>query len=188
MKLARKALVHYIDSTFGGETPDWFLVGSDLEELSVELNPDVESVENILGETSVRDNGYEPSTAVDPYYANPEDSIYEKLRDIAMERKKGDACKSKILEVLIEDTEAESHLAFLEDIIVKPTSYGGGTEGVSIPFDVHFAGNRKKGAVVLKDRVPVFTEGAVPVGSSTAGNGTASDPDSGTAPDGADDE
>ena len=157
MKLERKALAHYLDSTFGGEVPSWFLIGSDLEELAVELNPDVESVENILGETSVRDNGYEPSTAVDPYYANPEDAIYEKLRDIAMERKKGDACKSKILEVIIEDTKATSHLAFQEDVVVKPTSYGGGTDGVAIPFDVHFAGNRKKGTVTIVDGVPTFT-------------------------------
>ena len=157
MKLERKALAHYLDSSFGGTAPAWFLLGSDLEELSVELNPDVESVENILGETSVRDNGYEPSTTVDPYYANPEDAIYPKLRDIALERKKGDACKSKILEVIIEDTEAQTHLAFQEDVIVKPTSYGGGVEGVAIPFDVHFAGNRKKGTVKITEGVPTFT-------------------------------
>ncbi|MGN0506636.1 MAG: hypothetical protein ACI4FZ_08750 [Lachnospiraceae bacterium] len=158
-KLERKALAHYLDSSFGGVQAAWFLLGADLEELSVELNPDVESVTNILGETSVRDNGYEPSATADPYYANPEDAIYEKIRDIALERKKGDACKTKILEVIIEDTKDASHLAFVEDVIVKPTSYGGGTDGVAIPFDVHFAGNRKKGTVTITEGVPVFTEG-----------------------------
>lgn len=156
-KLERKALAHYLDSTFGGTQPEWFILGADLEELAVELNPDVESVTNILGETSVRDNGYEPSATADPYYANPDDSIYEKIRDIAMERKKGDACKTQILEVIVEDTKATSHLAFVEDVIVKPTSYGGGTDGVAIPFDVHFAGNRKKGTVTITDGTPVFT-------------------------------
>ena len=158
-KLERKALAHYLDSSFGGVQAAWFLLGADLEELSVELNPDVESVKNILGETSVRDNGYEPSATADPYYANPEDAIYEKIRDIALERKKGEACKTKILEVIIEDTKDASHLAFVEDVIVKPTSYGGGTDGVAIPFDVHFAGNRKKGTVTITEGVPVFTEG-----------------------------
>lgn len=160
MKLERKALAHYLDSNFGKEAPAWFLIGSDLEELSVELNPDIESVENILGETSVRDNGYEPSTTVDPYYANPTDSIYAPIRDIALERKKGDSCKTKILEVLIEETAADSHLAFQEDVIVKPTSYGGGVEGVAIPFDVHFAGNRVNGTVKIADGVPTFTPDA----------------------------
>ncbi len=156
-KLERKAMAHYLDSTFGGPQPDWFILGADMEELAVELNPDVESVTNILGETSVRDNGYEPSATADPYYANPDDAIYPKLRDIAMERLKGDACKTQILEVVIEDTKAESHLAFVEDVIVKPTSYGGGTDGVAIPFDVHFAGNRQKGTVKITDKKPVFT-------------------------------
>lgn len=169
MKLERKALAHYLDSSFGGEAPAWFLIGSDLEELSVELNPDIESVENILGQTSVRDNGYKPSTTVDPYYANPTDSIYKPIRDIAMERKKGDSCKTKILEVIIEDTEAKNHLAFQEDVIVKPTSYGGSTDGVAIPYDVHFAGNRKKGYVVITEGVPVFTEGEQPVTDNTTG-------------------
>ena len=172
MKLERKALAHYLDSTFGGEKPDWFLIGSDVEELSVELNPDVESVENILGQTSVRDNGYEPSTTVEPYYANTTDSIYKPIRDIAMMRKKGDACKSKILEVIIEDTEAENHLAFQEDVIVKPTSYGGGVEGIAIPFDVHFAGNRKKGTVTITNGVPVFTEETKTTTGNEAGAGS----------------
>ncbi len=157
MKLERSAMGHYLDSTFGGDKPSWFRLGVDMDDFSVELNPDVETKKNILGETSVKDNGYEPSATADPYYANPEDAIYEKIRDIAMERKKGDACKTKYLEVIIEDTEDTEHLAFVEDVIVKPTSYGGGTEGVAIPFDIHFAGNRQKGKVTIADGVPTFT-------------------------------
>lgn len=157
-KLERKALAHYLDSTFNGTAPAWFLLGADLEELSVELNPDIESVKNIIGGVYVKDNGYEPSMSADPYYANPEDEIYEKIRDIALERKRGDECRTKILEVIIEDTKDANHLAFMEDVIVKPTSYGGGTDGVAIPFDVHFAGNRKKGKVTITDGVPAFTE------------------------------
>ena len=149
MKLARKALLHYIDASFGSDSdsPDWFLIGKDIEEMSVELNPDTESVENILGETSVRDNGYEVSLSADPYYANPDDSIYPKLKDIAMNRLKGDECKTKILEVIIED--GEPYDAWVEDCIVKPQSYGGDTSGVSIPFDVLFNGNRKQGTVTI---------------------------------------
>ena len=156
-KLARKAYATYLDSTFGGSTPSWYLVGKDIEEMSVELNPDTESKENILGETSVTDNGYEPSISADPYYANPEDSIYDKLKDIAMNRLKGDSCKTKILEVIIEDTEATTHEAYMEDVIVKPQSYGGDTSGFAIPFDVLFDGNRQKGTVSLSGTTPTFT-------------------------------
>lgn len=156
MKLERKALLHYIDANFGSDSPEWFLIGKDIEDMSVDLNPDTETVKNILGETSVKDNGYEPSMSADPYYANPEDSIYDKIKDIAMQRLKGDACKTKILEVII-DGEDSPYEAYTEDVIVKPQSYGGGTEGVNIPFDVLFDGNRKKGTVTIADKVPTFT-------------------------------
>jgi len=50
-KLERKYLIHYIDSSFGG-TPAYERIGKDLEEYNIELNPDVETIKNIWGETS----------------------------------------------------------------------------------------------------------------------------------------
>ena len=126
MKLKRSYLAHYIDASFGGTgTPKWFLIGKDIEDMSVELNPDTETVKNILDETSVNDNGYEPSMSADPYYANPDDAIYDNLRNIAMNRLTGDACKTKILEVLIEGDSEATHKAWIEVCVVKPQSYGG---------------------------------------------------------------
>lgn len=156
-KLDRKAYATYIDAKFGkSSSPEWFLIGKDIEDMSVELNSQMETVKNILGETSVRDNGYEPSISVTPYYANSTDAIYEHLKNIAMNRLKNDACKTKILEVIIEDTSASSHSAWTEDVIVKPTSYGGDTFGFAIPFDISFDGNRKEGTVTITDGKPTF--------------------------------
>ena len=160
MKLEREALMHFIDASLDASkagTPSWFLIGKDIEEMSVELNPDTETTKNILGETTVKDNGYEPSMSADPYYANPEDSIYEKLRDIAMNRKKGDSCKTRLLEVIVENTSDSSHKAWIEDVIVKPQSYGGDTAGVAIPFDILFNGNRQEGTVTISSGTPTFT-------------------------------
>nr|DAT10826.1 MAG TPA: hypothetical protein [Caudoviricetes sp.] len=166
MKLAREALMHYINSSFGTGSATWFLIGKDIDDMSVELNPDTETTKNILGETTVKDNGYEPSMSADPYYANPEDSIYEKLVDIAMNRLKGDKCKTQILEVIIKDTAETTHQAWVEDVIVKPQSYGGDTSGVSIPFDVLFDGNRKEGTVTIASGVPTFTPKKASQGTS----------------------
>ena len=157
MKLAREALMHYIDSSFGSGDPAWFLIAKDIDAMPADLNPDTETTKTILGETTVKDNGYEPSMSADPYYANPDDSIYNKLVDIAMNRLKGDNCKTKILEVIIKNTEDSSHQAWIEDVIVKPQSYGGDTSGVSIPFDVLFDGNRQEGTVTIASGVPTFT-------------------------------
>lgn len=155
-KLERKAYAFYLDASMKG-TADWFLVGKDMEDFSVDLGVNIETKENILGETSVTDNGYEPSISAEPYYANPGDAIYEPLRDIAMNRKKGAACETKYLEVIIEDPEDSSHKAWIEDCILKPTSYGGDTSGFQIPFDVYPNGNRKEGTVTIVDGKPTFS-------------------------------
>lgn len=156
-KLKRSYLLHYIDATFGGATPEWFLIGKDIEDMSVELNPDTSVVKNILDETVTEDNGYEPSIAADTYYANTSDAIYDKIKDISMNRLTGDDCKTKVLEVLI-DTKEGPHSAWMEDCIVKPQSYGGAQGGVNIPYNISFDGNRKQGTVTLANRVPTFEE------------------------------
>ncbi|WP_313259961.1 hypothetical protein [Lacrimispora sp.] len=167
MKLERKSLIHFLDSSFLNvlASATWFKVGIDMEELAVNLNPDVASSKNIWGESRVTDNGYEPSIDADPYYANPDEAIYPKLRSIAMDRTIGDGCKTLILEVIIEDTEATNHLAYVEEVIVKPQSYGGGTSGINIPYNVSFNGGRKKGYVAaasLASGNPTFTAGTMP--------------------------
>ena len=108
MKLEREALRHYLDSSFKGEMKSavWEVLGDDIEDMSVDLNPDTEQKTNILGKTKVTDKGYEPSMSADPYYADPSKKIYPKIREIAMDRLKGDKCKTLMLEVIVEDTSA----------------------------------------------------------------------------------
>lgn len=156
-KLNRKAHALYVDASMNGVTTDWYLIGKDIEELSIDLGPQVDTVENILGETSVRDNGYQPAISAEPYYADPAENIYEPLVDIAMNRKKGDDCKSKYLEVIIADPEDTEHIAWQEDCILKPTSVGGDTSGLAIPFSIYPNGNRKQGKVTITGGKPTFT-------------------------------
>ena len=157
-KLKRSAHLLYINATPGAETPSWFLIGQDVEDLSVELNPDTETKKNILDEVSIQDNGYEPSFDVDTYYANPSDGVfYEWIKNIAMNRLVGDDCKTQVLEVLI-DKKAGPFDAWIEDAIVKPQSYGGPQGGISIPYNVGFCGNRNQGTATITDKVPSFTK------------------------------
>lgn len=157
-KLKRSAHLFYIDTTFGGTTPSWYLVGKDVEDMSVELNPDVETKKNILDEITINDNGYEPSISVDTYYANPSDGdFYTKVKDIAMNRLTGDDCKTKVLEVVVDKTTGP-YDSWIEDAVIKPQSYGGPQGGISIPYNVHFDGNRKQGTSTLANKVPTFTE------------------------------
>lgn len=166
-KLNREALAHYIDTSWNKLVADvskatFRVLGDDIEEMSVEMNSDTEQTKNILGQTRTNDNGYSPTMDADPFYADPDNAIYPKLRDIAMKRLKGDECKTLMLEVIVEDTAATTHLAYVREVMVKPTSYGGGTEGFNIPFTVSEDGAWAEGTVTaesLKSGAPVFTAG-----------------------------
>lgn len=163
-KLTRDRYIVYIDASFGEGEENWYKVGKSLSSLDVELNPDVSTERNIWDETYATDNGYTPQTSVDPYYADPDDEIYEKILDIAMNRKTDGDCRTKIMEVVVADDAADTHKAWVEDILVKPTKTGGETAGFSIPFDVYFDGNRKEGTVAYtggtyKNGTPKFTAG-----------------------------
>ena len=166
-KLNREAIGHYLDTQFHTKVSEaaeavFEIIGDDIEEMSVELNSDTEQIKNILGQTKTKDNGYAPSMDADPFYADPDKKIYPKLRDIAMDRLTGDKCKTLMLEVIVEDTAAETHTAWLREVMVKPQSYGGDTAGFNIPFTVSEDGASVKGTVTaesMKAGEPVFTAG-----------------------------
>ncbi|MCM1364959.1 MAG: hypothetical protein NC122_07065 [Faecalibacterium sp.] len=158
-KLKRSALLHYLDTLYNTEsaTYEWYLIGKDVEDLSVNLNPSTTTVKNILDETNVNDEGYEPSMDIDTYYADPSDgAFYEKIKDITMNRLTGDDCKTRLLEVLVDRTSAPFD-AWIEDVIIKPSNYGGAQGGVRIPYNVAFCGNRRKVSVTITDKVPTIT-------------------------------
>ena len=157
-KLNISALIHWIDAT-PSSTATWFKIGKDVEDMSVELNAQMTTRKNILDETSVLHEGYEPQFSVDTYFADPSDAIYDLVEGIALGRLKGDACKTKVLECIIENTSASSHEAYQEDVIIEVTSYGGSQTGVAIPYTVHFDGNRVAGTVAINSTtgVPTFT-------------------------------
>lgn len=165
-KLAREALAHYLDTAWNKKVADaskavFEIIGDDIEDMSVEMNSDTSQLKNILGQTRTQDNGYTPSMDADPFYADPDKKLYPKLRDIAMERLKGDDCKTLMLEVIVEDMDSPTHTAYVREVMVKPTSYGGGTEGFNIPFTVSEDGAWAKGTVTaesVKAGAPVFTE------------------------------
>ena len=156
MKAERKYLAHYLDAAFDitYAAPNYVRIGKDLEEFSVELNPDIETRKNIIGENSVVHNGYESTADADPVYYEYDDALTEKIMEIAMLRKTGDACRTTYVEVLLKPGEDDAAAptvirAVREDVLLIPTSYGGDTSGVQVPFSVNFTGNRVAGTFDL---------------------------------------
>lgn len=143
-KIERKYLVHYIDSAFSKTTPAYVRIGKDLEEYNVELNPDLETVKNIWGESSNTVKGYEPSSSVETFYAREGDEMFEHLSDIVNERATGSSLETTVVDVLTTATGTVTW-AYREDALVIPQSIGGDTGGVQIPYEVHYNGNRTAG-------------------------------------------
>lgn len=159
----RKYLAHYIDSAFDTtyKATEYVRLGKDLEEYAVELNPDVETKKNILGENSVAVSGYEVSSSVDPYYYDYDEALSEKVMDIAMNRTTGDGCKTTTIDVLLKPGASADEAptvvwAYREDCYIVPQSVGGDTTGIQIPFNLHRAGNIVKGTFDLTTKK--FTE------------------------------
>lgn len=155
-KIDRKYMAHFLDASFNGESANWVRLGKDLEEYTIELNPDTETTKNILGEESFRHNGYEASSSADPYYAEVGDPLFEKLQTIVDERAKDDRLKTSAIEVHMWEGEETSYVAYKQECYVVPTSYGGDTSGYQIPFTVHYSGSRVKGTYDASTKT--FTE------------------------------
>lgn len=163
MKAERKHFHHYVDAAFDTSYTEtnYVRLGKDISELSVELNPNVESSQNILGENSVVHNGYEASTDADPVYYEYDDALTDKIMEIAMLRKTGDACKTSYVEVLTKpgatDADAPTVIrAVREDVLLIPTRYGGDVSGVQVPFTINYTGNRVEGDFDIATKT--FTE------------------------------
>lgn len=143
-KFERQYLLHYIDSSFDGSSATYVRLGKDLEDFSIEMNPDSETVKNIWGETSITVKGYEPQSSVETYYARKGDALYEKLAEIINSRSTGSELETTVVDILVEK-DGTQVWAYKEDAIVIPQSIGGDTGGVNIPFEIHYNGNRVEG-------------------------------------------
>ena len=146
-RIARKYMAHFIDASFMGQTPVLYRLGADLEEFNVELNPDTEQKQNILGENTFTHSGWEVSASAEPYYAVAGDALFAKLQQIIDSQATGDALKTYAYEVhLWEDGSATgTYKAYRQPCYVVPTSYGGDTSGYQIPFEVHYVGEKALG-------------------------------------------
>lgn len=158
-RIKRKWMAHYINTSTSG-TAAYSRLGKDLEEYTIELNPNVETKKNIFGENTVTVDSYEPSASIEPYYAVIGEPLFERLQKIADERQTLDDLVTDTLEVhLWEEPTSGAYVAYREEGIIALSSYGGDTAGYQLPFTVHSTGNRQKGTfnITTKTFTPSVT-------------------------------
>lgn len=157
-KVKRKFMAHFVNAAAPDGTADFVRLGKDLEEYVVEMNANVETTNNILGETSVKLDSYQPQASVEPYYAEIGDAMFVRLQEIIDARQTLDELKTEVVEVhLWEEAVSGEYAAYKEDAIIEVSSYGGDTTGYQIPFNLHHTGGRIKGKFSLSTKK--FTPG-----------------------------
>lgn len=148
----RKLLAHYVDAAFQKLTSDdgtppsnteYVRLGKHLEQYNEELNPQVNQTNNILGEQVTIHTGYQVSSTVEPYYAEEGDPLWEKLQEIVNTRATGSKVETTVVDVLLNE-DGTVEWAYMESAMVIPTSFGGDTSGIQIPFQVYHNGNRHR--------------------------------------------
>lgn len=143
-KIERKYLAHFINAA-SNEEAVYVRLGKDLEEYKAELAAQVDTSRNILGANAVRISGYEKTAAVEPYYAEAGDPLFERLQDIIDGQLVLDDLKTDVVEVKLWQEGENGFAATREEAYIEVLSYGGDTSGYQIPFKLHFTGERTQG-------------------------------------------
>lgn len=146
-KIERKYLAHFINTAApGAEAANYERLGKDLEEYAPELSAEVETKKNILGETNILISGYEKTATVEPYYAEKETGLFERLQAIIDDNLVLGDLKTDVVEVKLWETATDgAYPAYREEAYIEVTSYGGDTTGYQIPFTLHYTGVKTKG-------------------------------------------
>lgn len=145
-KVKRKYMAHYINAAPGGDgAATYERLGKDLQEFNNELNPNVTTTNNILGESVTEIDSYQPSAEVSPYYARQGSKLFEWLQGLIDKRATLDDLLTDYVEVHLWEGSAGAYEAYKTPVVVELTSYGGDTTGYQIPFTIHENGTRVKG-------------------------------------------
>lgn len=160
VKAARKLLRTYVN-VGSAETKEWFLVGSGVEDSSIELNPNTESVTDILGVTTTDVTKWEPNQSFDPFTVKGGSTLAFKLHEIWMNKTPELLSQFEVLIVYkYIGTETDGYDAELQtNCTINITSIGGSAY-VDMPIEISYSNDSVKGAVKFKDDVPTFTPDA----------------------------
>lgn len=156
VKASRKLLMTFVDVS-DTETPEWELVGAGVEDSSIELNPNTETVTDILGITETSVTKWEPNQSLDPNTVKGGSKLNFKLHKIWRDKTPELLSKFKVLIVYAyvgENTALEAELQ--KNCTINITSIGGSAH-VDMPIEISFSNDSQKGTVSIENGVPTFT-------------------------------
>lgn len=159
-KIQRKLVMHFVN-VGTTEAPEWERIGKGVEELTREMNNNVESVTDITGATDVEVTLGNQVSSVSPYKARKESKLFQKLYEIYTDDKELADVEMDFLEVSVFDEVSEGvYSAIKQRGAVDLKSFGGPTTGVEMPFDINYFGEKEKGNFTLETSTYAKSTGA----------------------------
>lgn len=156
VKAPRKLLMTYVDVS-DSETPEWELVGRGVEESAIELNPNTETVTDILGITDTSVTKWEPNQSFDPNTVKGGSKLNFKLHEIWQNKTPELLSKFNVLIVYAYIGEKNNFEAEVQkNCTINITSIGGSAY-VDMPIEISFSNDSTKGTVTIAAGVPTFT-------------------------------
>ena len=123
----------------GTTNEEYEAIGKDNDELSRTLNNEVDSKNNVLGETVTEVTKGPQTTTVDPFKFRRDSKVASKLYDIYKNDKELDEVVEEFVEVFTEDVVSEGEYgAFKQKGAIDLKSWGGDTKGIDAPFDINW--------------------------------------------------
>ena len=160
VKAARKLLRTYVN-VGNAETKEWFLVGSGVEDSSIELNPNTESVTDILGVTTTDVTKWEPAQSFDPFTIKGGSALAFKLHEIWTNKTPELLSQFEVMIVYkyIGEESSGYEAEVQKNCTINITSIGGSAY-VDMPIEISYSNDSTKGTVKFEDNAPVFTPDA----------------------------
>lgn len=158
VKAARKLLRTYVDVS-DDTTPVWELIGSGIEDSSIDLNPDTETKTDIIGVTTTTVNKWEASQGFDPFTIKGDSTLAFKLHQIWQDKTPEKLSQFNVLIVYkYIGSDASGYEAEVQkNCTINITSIGGSSY-VDMPIEITYSNDIERGTVKFTDDTPTFTK------------------------------
>lgn len=159
-KAERKLLVTAVN-VGTSDKPEWEVIGAGVEDSSIELNPDVSSVTDILGVTETDVNKMEPKQSFEPYTIRGGSKLAFILFDIWQRKAWSELANFDVLLMygFIGGATEGTFAAEKQSGCTISINSIGGSAHVDMPIEINFSNNSTLGTVnKLKGTDIAFTE------------------------------
>lgn len=156
VKATRKLLRTYVN-VGTTESPEWEVLGSGIEESVIELNPDSETVTDILGVTTTAINKWEAVQSFDPFTIKGGSKLAFKLHQIWQEKAPEKLSQFEVLIVYryIGGASTGYEAEKQKNCTISITSIGGSAY-VDMPIEITYSNDIERGTVTYTGDKPTF--------------------------------